>query len=182
MAEFNLTVEESKFQENKFLDSLKKHLALNNVLTQNAVIQTGIKRTWTIGEGIEKEEVYDSFDNPFDFKFQFTKFNVLANYVGRIKVENIKTSQKNIDNENLIIYSYLLKIYITFRAKKLLPIIFFVIGLFVAIGGENFWGTIFTVLFIILLWFVFLKIFGLFFHKREKEIFTNIISTYKDTL
>ena len=53
MANFNFTIEKSRFQETKFIESLKQYLFNNSVKTQNARIKVG-----------NNSDAYQEFENP----------------------------------------------------------------------------------------------------------------------
>lgn len=179
MIYFDFNISDSKFQEKKFIDSFKNNLYHFGVSTQNSVSQTGVVRNRTIGEGVQDQSILSSFDNPFYIKFPFSKFNVLGNFVGEIKVENTKSAQKSIDNETLTLFSYVLKTSLGFQTKKLIPIIIAILGLLFSFG-DNFFGTVLTFAIIIVLWYIIIKIIGNINLKKGQAKLTNIIENYQD--
>lgn len=183
MTKFEFTIEKSKFQEAKFLESLKNYLKSNKVKNQDAILRTGTKKTRVFGLGTYeriKEDTYQDTKNPFYFSFGITKFNIFGDYIGEIKVDNIKVSNEIVENENLIINTYLLKGVLGFKPKKLIPILIIIIGFFIAIGNGFAIGTIFNVLLVIIFWNILLRIIGLIIKKKAIAKFENIISNYVD--
>jgi len=173
------TIEDSKFQEKKFIDSIKNNLYHNGIHTQNSVSQTGVVRKYTLGEGVEDKAILKSMDNPFVFRFPFSKFNVLGNFIGETKIENTKSAQKTVDNETLMVYSYVLKSQITFKAKKLIPIILAVLGILIGFSGK-FLEKIFIFGLIIILWYIVVKIIGKINLKKGLAKLQNVFENYQD--
>lgn len=182
MAKFDYTIEKSKFQETKFLDSLRSYLKSNKVKTRNTSKKAGVRRLWIIGGGFLREKIYQDVPNPFFYKFGLTKINLIGDYYGSIKVENAKTVYEEINGENLMLNSYLLKSFIRFRTKKFIPIIILIIGLIAAIANDFEGGSFLTALFIVVAWNIFWWIISLIFRKKAKQKLMKILENYKDTL
>ncbi len=180
MANIEFIIEKSRFQETKFLESLKSYLYSNNIGISNSMVRG--KTNITIGgENSGANVQYNEVPNPFDFKFGIMKFD-LVHFIGSIKVDNIKTSHEVVDNENLVVYSYQLRGSIKSKTRKLFPIIIFILGIIASIGSNSNGGVIFSVFFIIIAWYITLKILGKIWMKKAIEKLGNILSNYVDII
>lgn len=181
MTNFNFTIEQSKLHEKIFISSLREYMQKYKVQTYNTSVKAGSQRSVNIigGFEVQKHDIYQETDNPFMFERKFPLANILGIYSGSITVENQKSFQKNIDNENISFYQYLLKGEIAFKPKKIISIFIFVIGLVFAIGTDFSTSTIISFAIILLIWAIIVRIIGKLNTQKIIKMITNIFSKYQ---
>jgi len=182
MTAFNFTIDNSQYAEKKLISSIREFLHNQNFQTQNTEYKAGSKRTVNIigGLNVEKQDIYQDTDNPFDYVRKFPNANILGNYHGQIFVENTKTFQKHVNSEIITFYQYSIKGEINFQPKKLIPGLIFTLGLLIAIGNGFSTGTILFFTLFLIIWAIFVRVFGNSNLGKTKTLILDCFTKYQN--